>query len=160
MEYLEFGVYQGESIKYWADLNRHKESRFTGFDSFEGLPENWREGQGKGHFDVGGNLPLTSDPRIKFVKGWFDRTVPPFAREFATTKRLVVHLDADLYSSSMFPLVFLGPLMSAGTLLICDEFYDREHEFKALMDWRKIYRKDVRIIAEMENYSKVCAQLT
>lgn len=49
--------------------------------------------------------------------------------------------------------------MSKGTLLTFDEFYDRENEFKALMDWQKIYKKNFRIVAEMGNYGKICAEL-
>jgi O-methyltransferase len=159
MDYLEFGVFQGDSIKCWAGLNKHQDSRFFGFDSFEGLPVDWRNGRGKGYFDVGGKMPRIDDPRIKFIKGWFDNTVPPFARDFTRKNRLVMHLDADLYGSTMLPLLYFGPFMAKGTLLIFDEFYDREHEFKALMDWQRIYRRNFRIVAEVKNYSKICAQL-
>src|ERR1700732_3758013 len=37
VDYLEFGVFEGESMKWWTGLNTHKGSRFFGFDSFEGL---------------------------------------------------------------------------------------------------------------------------
>jgi hypothetical protein len=159
VDYLEFGVYQGDSMRQWVSLNEHKDSRFFGFDSFEGLPEDWRAGQGKGHFDVRGVMPQIDDPRVKFVKGWFDNTIPPFARDFSTKNRLLLHVDCDLYGSAMLALVHFAPFMSAGTLLIFDEFYDRENEFKAFMDWQRIYRKSFRIIAEMENYGKICAEL-
>ncbi len=59
----------------------------------------------------------------------------------------------------MLALVHFAPFMSKGTLLTFDEFYDRENEFKALMDWQKIYKKNFRIVAEMGNYGKICAEL-
>jgi len=159
LDYLEFGVFQGESIRNWASLNDHADSRFFGFDSFEGLPDDWRAGQGKGHFNVRGEMPQIDDPRVKFVKGWFENTIPPFVRDFATKNRLVLHIDSDLYGSAMLALVHFAPFMSKGTLLIFDEFYDRDNEFKALMDWQRIYKKNFRVIAQMGDYGKICAEL-
>jgi O-methyltransferase len=159
VDYLEFGVYRGESMRCWTALNAHPDSRFFGFDSFEGLPAAWRAGQDKGHFDVAGNLPDIKDPRVTFVKGWFENTVPPFAREFRAGRRLVLHLDADLYGSTMLPLFHFGPAMRDGTLLIFDEFYDRNHEFKALVDWLRICPRRFRMVAQVDNYAKVCLQL-
>jgi O-methyltransferase len=159
LDYLEFGVFKGDSIREWATLNKHDGSRFYGFDSFEGLPENWRPGQEAGHFKVDGAVPSIDDPRVRFIKGWFEDTIPSFAREFSTRNRLLLHLDADLYGSTMLPLIHFAPFMSKGTLLIFDEFYDRNHEFKALQDWQRIYRKPFRIVAETQDYGRICAEL-
>jgi O-methyltransferase len=159
IEYLEFGVFRGESIRHWAAINKHPESRFCGFDSFEGLPEAWRDTQGKGHFNVEGNMPQIDDRRVSFVKGWFNKTVPVFAETFAPRHRLVVHLDADLYSSTMIALVFLNKWMAPGTILMFDEFYDRQHEFKAFQDFQRIWKRDFRVINHMDNYGRVCIEL-
>jgi len=51
------------------------------------------------------------------------------------------------------------PFLTKGTILIFDEFFDRENEFKAFMDWRRIYRKNIRIVGEVDNYSQICVQL-
>jgi len=159
IEYLEFGVFRGESIRAWMSLNQNRDSRFYGFDSFEGLPETWREGQGPGHFHVGGIPPQVEDSRVQFIKGWFDDTVPPFFRTFSSRRRLVVHLDADLYSSTMVALTHLGPFLAAGSLLIFDEFYDRDHEFKAFRDFIRMSRKEYRIICQTEHYGKACIEV-
>ncbi len=45
---LEFGVYKGETINFIASKLRDKV--IYGFDSFEGLPEDWRSGFPKGTF--------------------------------------------------------------------------------------------------------------
>jgi O-methyltransferase len=159
IDYLEFGVFEGESIQWWTRLNTHKSSRFFGFDSFEGLPQGWHGKKGKGYFDVCGRLPQVEDPRIKFVKRWFENTLPIFIRDFSVKNVLVVHIDCDLYGGAMLALVHLAPFMTKGTILIFDEFFDRENEFKAFTDWQRIYRKNIRIVGEVENYAQICIQL-
>ena len=140
IDFLEFGVFRGDSIREWCGLNQNPESRFYGFDSFQGLPNEWRDGQGKGHFDVNGTLPQIADDRVKFIKGWFDQTVPQFAKDFVPKNRLLLHLDADLYSSTILPLIYLNGCLGPGSLLIFDEFYDRNHEFKAFKDFPQHFK--------------------
>jgi O-methyltransferase len=159
IDFLEFGVFRGESISEWISINKDRASRFYGFDSFEGLPENWRQGQDKGHFDVGGNIPQIDDDRVNFIKGWFDKTVPKFSREFVPRNRLVLHLDADLYSSTLLPLIYFEPYMAKGSLLLFDEFYDRDHEFKAFQDYLRISKRNYRVLCQIDNYGKLCVEL-
>jgi len=159
IDFVEFGVFRGDSIREWSVLNQRPESRFYGFDSFEGLPEAWREGQGKGHFDIHGEMPTIADGRVELIKGWFDETIPDFVSSFTPKNRLLLHLDADLYSSTLVPLAYLARYLQAGSLLIFDEFYDRNHEFKAFQDFLKISKHRYRLVCQMENYAKVCIEL-
>ncbi len=39
IHYIEFGVSKADSFKWWLKANSNADSRFYGFDTFEGLPE-------------------------------------------------------------------------------------------------------------------------
>ncbi|MEM3907849.1 MAG: TylF/MycF/NovP-related O-methyltransferase, partial [Nitrososphaerota archaeon] len=95
-------MYQGDSIQKISRLNNNPESRFFGFDSFSGLPEYWFKDFPAGPFNVGGKIPVIDDNRVNFVKGLFQDTLPDFLRTFKPRNKLIILLDADLYSSTMF----------------------------------------------------------
>lgn len=135
VSYLEFGVFKGETLGWWSQLLKSPASRLAGFDSFEGLPENWGYFTDKTRFYVHGDIPKFDDPRVTLVKGWFDQTLPPFLKAFQPQRNLIVHLDADLYSSTIFVLRRLQGHFQPGTILIFDEFFDREHEMKAFSEF-------------------------
>ncbi|MEP6990316.1 MAG: TylF/MycF/NovP-related O-methyltransferase [bacterium] len=136
IDYLEFGVYRGYTIRWWAEHNRDSQSTFVGFDSFEGLPEDWNKESPRGTYATGGKVPDIGDPRCSFVKGMFQDTVHEFFRSHLFDRTLVVHLDADLYSSTLCVLMAVGPHLKNGDVLIFDEFYDYMNEFRALEDYR------------------------
>lgn len=145
--YLEFGVFQGVSMGIWSGLLKSPQSRLAGFDSFEGLPENWGLFTDKERFNVKGRMPHFDDPRVRLVKGWFDQTLPGFLKEFQPQPTLIVHLDADLYSSTIYVLRQLRPLLKPGTILVFDEFFDREHELKAFTEFLNDEKMRVECIA-------------
>ncbi len=131
--YLEFGVHRGESIGKWAELLPGTGCRLIGFDSFEGLPEDWTVEDRRGTFSTEGATPRIADPRVSFVKGWFDATLPGFVPP--AHARLVLHFDADLYSSTRTALRAMEPHMAIGTYLLFDEFSDRLHELRAFEEF-------------------------
>ena len=132
--YLEFGVYQGDSMRYWSNKLRHPEARLHGFDSFEGLPEAWGP-YNKGHFNACGPVPDLSDPRVEFFKGWFDQVLPNYV--VPEHDILVVVIDADLYSSTLYALRWLRPYIRPGTLIYFDEMSQVDHEPKAFDEFMK-----------------------
>jgi Macrocin-O-methyltransferase (TylF) len=159
--YLEFGVYEGESIKYWSKLLRHPDSRLHGFDSFEGLPESFddRSGQTLGAFDVNGQLPFVDDLRVTFHKGWFADTLPEF--DMPPHDQLVITLDADLYSSTKTVLQHLDKWIVPGTFVYFDDFAHMEHEPKAFDEYLQNTGKRFKLAFTVMglNYSVfVCCQ--
>ena len=90
----EFGVFSGETIRFIA---RHFKGPVYGFDSFEGLPEDWRPGVEKGHFKMAA-LPKVP-ANVELIKGWFNETLPGFIARHPGPASFL-HIDCDLYSSS------------------------------------------------------------
>jgi hypothetical protein len=131
--YLEFGVFEGRSMRWWARHLGQPGARLVGFDSFEGLPENWRPGIGAGHFQTG-EPPKIDDSRVSFEVGWFDDTLPKFT--VPDHDQMILNVDSDLYSSASTVLHWAEPYLRPGTLIYFDEFPDRDHEMKAFSELR------------------------
>ena len=106
----------------------HTEARLVGFDSFEGLTEDWRPGLGTGHFATG-EPPKIDDDRVSFEVGWFDDTLSKF--EIPEYDQLIINVDSDLYSSAVRVLTWAEPYLMEGTRIYFDEFPDRDHEMRA-----------------------------
>lgn len=147
IDYLEFGVAEGGTFGHWLELNTNAHSRFFGFDSFEGLPEDWNLRQGSGGFSTGGKPPQTSDRRAEFIIGWFQDTLAGFLASYTPASQLVIHIDCDLYSSTLYCLTALDKFIVPGTVVVFDEFYDPLHEYRALVDYCTAYGRRFDLIA-------------
>lgn len=160
MDYLEFGVFRGESIRAWVGMHHNPESRFYGFDSFTGLPEAWEQGvTDKGAFNVHGKVPDIDDARVVFVSGYFQDTLGNFLDSVKLSKKLLIHMDADLYSSTLYVLTALNRHIEPGTVIIFDEFYSVNHEFRAFMDFISASRRTYRIVAATTDYVQVAVEI-
>lgn len=72
---LEFGVGTGGTLRLIAEKGRSF-ARVVGFDSFNGLPENWIPEWPQGSFTTHGVIPRIEGAEI--VAGLFDKTLPSF----------------------------------------------------------------------------------
>lgn len=149
--YLEFGVAQGFSFKWWVEHNQHIQSQFHGFDTFEGLPEQWGDFE-KGAMSTQSAVPNIQDPRVQFHKGLFQETVPKFLSSFEKKGKLIIHCDADLYSSTVYVLTQFEKYLTAGDIILFDEFLVPQHEFLAFIDVTRSYYLELEIIAAANNY--------
>jgi hypothetical protein len=127
--YMEFGVAFGESLRYWSRELKNPTAAFHGFDSFEGLPEQagpWYEGQ----FGASGRVPIIDDSRVTIFKGWFYQVLPHY--RLPPHDVLVINMDADLYSLTIYVLSYLSPQIKPGTLIYFDEMNHLDQELRAL----------------------------
>ncbi|GAA4867715.1 class I SAM-dependent methyltransferase [Actinomycetospora straminea] len=113
---LEFGVYTGTTLA--AIAAARGDGLVYGFDSFQGLPEDWRAGFGAGTF---GDAEPPDVPGAELVVGWFADTLPTFLAEHPEPVDLL-HLDADLYSSTATVLEQIGPRLRPGSVVVFDEY--------------------------------------
>ena len=151
INYLEFGVASGESFKWFAQRMSHLQSRLCGFDTFDGLPEDWGPFK-KGAFSNNSQPPEINDTRCRFYKGLFQQTLPAFLKDFDAGERTVVMMDADLYSATLYVLTCLAPYLKKGDIIFFDEFVVPTHEFKAFLDFTESYYIKLELIAAANNY--------
>ena len=151
--YMEFGVFNGVSFKWWMNNCKNPSSGFYGFDTFEGLPENW------GLFSKGDMLaaiPQVDDSRGHFIKGIFQDTLNGFLLEqghMFKEKKKVIHMDADLFSSTLFTLSQLYPYLQKGDIIMFDEFNVCNDEFNAYRLFTECFYIKLKLISAQNNFS-------
>jgi len=141
---LEFGVYSGSTLKV---ITNKFPGRTFGFDSFDGLPEYWRDGFPEGTFN------LKEIPEIEgalIVDGLFQDTLEPFLKELSD-RISFLHLDADLYSSTNYVLMKLNDFIKPGCIILFDEFMNypgfENHEYLAFTEWCTEFSRECLPIA-------------
>jgi len=132
---LEFGVEKGASLRHLAGL---RAGEVHGFDSFEGLPGDWGgTKEAAGAFSLRGRLPKVP-ANAKLHVGWFDQTLPPFLAAH-TGACALVHVDCDIYVSTVIIFEQLRARIVPGTVIVFDEYFNypgwRAHEYKAFQEF-------------------------
>ena len=161
INYLEFGVGVGSSLKWWLEKNKDPGSSFIGFDTFAGLPENWDKVP-RHTFTTQRKLPQLQDNRCSYEVGYFQDTLFGFLERFRSDRRTVVHIDCDLYSSTLFVLSTLVHKLKKGDIIIFDEFGSIRHpthEFRAFCDFVSAYNFDYQLIGTSDFYRQIAIKL-
>ena len=156
---LEFGVWEAKSINQIADV--FKDKTIHGFDSFEGLPEDWPTQKihlteppkhPKGHFALE-KLPEVRS-NVKLWVGWFDKTILDYKKEHSNPISFL-HIDGDLYSSAKTVFDELNDYIVKDTIIVFDEFYAwgrkpyqlwEDGEYKACKEWVSKYDRKFEVL--------------
>ena len=121
-----------------------------GFDSFEGLPEDFENGYTKGKFRLN-ELPIVRS-NVKLVVGLLQESLEPFLNEHIE-KVAFMHIDADLYSSTKYVLFKIAEhnRLQKGTVIQFDEFFYHSGwwaggEYKAFVEFVKEFNVEFQYI--------------
>lgn len=150
---LEFGVAGGSTINLIA--NKVAPNVVWGFDSFEGIPEQWIKGDGRDR--PAGKHKQFKLPRVpknvELVKGWFKDTIYIWKMAFRESISFI-HIDSDLYSSARTVLFELNDQIVENTIIVFDELLDagryplwKEGEWKALKEWCKKKNREYFVLS-------------
>jgi hypothetical protein len=158
IDYFEFGVSSGYSFKWWLNHNQHPGSSFFGFDTFEGLPESFGS-FGKGSMAAAMDSLEITDSRAGLYKGLFQDSLIPFLENYSNGKRKLIHLDADLFSATIFSLSQLYRFLNDGDILMFDEFAVPRHEFMAFKIFTESFYVNYEVIGAANNYLFVAVKI-
>ena len=146
--WMEFGVFKGRSLTHAAKWKARycgtDSDPIYGFDTFSGLPTDWRPGFGRGTFRLNEhNLPETP-PNSILVKGLFIDTLPNYLRSMdvqygCRTPVAYLHIDCDIYDGARDVLFLVGSRLVPGSIIIFDELFNyptyEKHEIKAFYEF-------------------------
>ncbi len=113
---LELGVFHGVSLRW---LSQCRPGPLHGFDSFLGLPDDWKNVP-EGRFTTVGRAPEEVDAR--FWVGSFEEQLPLYSMQHPEPIALL-HVDSDLYESARCGLEHLSPQLVAGSVIVFDEYF-------------------------------------
>ncbi|HSR62789.1 MAG TPA: TylF/MycF/NovP-related O-methyltransferase [Gammaproteobacteria bacterium] len=158
---LEFGVAGGKTINTIAAAANDR--KVHGFDSFEGLPENWSgHVEKKGSFSRLGELPDVS-PNVELHKGWFTDSIPAFLGQHPEAVAFL-HIDCDLYQSTRDVLWQLADRLVPGTVIEFDEYFNypnwQQHEYRAWQEFVQEFNIEYRYLALTASEGRVAVQIT
>ncbi|HUR11474.1 MAG TPA: TylF/MycF/NovP-related O-methyltransferase [Flavitalea sp.] len=158
INFVEFGVEEGNSLKWWLAENQCEASIFIGLDTFEGLPEKW------GYFKKGDmSFPMEqltiTDSRLRLFRGLFQQTANKALELINQSSRSIFHMDADIFSSTLFALTQCYRFMKPGDLVLFDEFTTPTHEFSAFKLFTESFYIEYEVISAAANYSFLAIEI-
>ena len=153
--WLEFGVWKGTTAQLLLS-HLPEDGRLYLFDSFQGLPEHWKQGFPKGKFALPkSERPRFDDCRVELVEGYFEETLPSWVRSH-TEPLAFIFIDCDLYSSTKTIFSYLHHLIAPGTVIVFDEYHVPEldsDEMTAFLEYALSHEVEHTYLAKAENGS-------
>jgi predicted O-methyltransferase YrrM len=116
---VEFGVFRGASLRHIARQLPNQTAH--GFDSFEGLSEDWLH-NARSAFSTGGKVPKVP-ANVRLHKGYFEATLPTWVEQNPGAISFA-HIDCDLGSSTATIFKLIADRVQPGTVLLFDDYFN------------------------------------
>ncbi len=160
LSYLEFGVFKGKTINLFSKILKKYKAKIYGFDSFEGLNEDWvGTRMTKKFFSNNGKIPSVHK-NCFLIKGRVQDTLDSFLKKNKNLKINFLHMDLDTYPSTKYVLKKIKKKLANNAIILFDELYNMEGwrvgEFKALTEEFK--KKEYKYLAFSSDREQVVIQ--
>ena len=138
--FYEFGTFKGSSLILMGNLKRLytlyfpelKNFELYSFDSFEGLPINksdhndpvWLEGEFYGSLNEVKKNMKSNSLKANYIKGYYEHSLTEqLAKKMSKFPPSIIHIDVDLYSSTLTVLKWLDKFALPMSLYIFDDIW-------------------------------------
>ena len=122
--YAELGVYKGAGSRLMLE-GSSKKKKILLFDTFEGLPDvnnqfdsNWNKGK-LGEVDVNDIKSFLKEDNFEFHQGFFPESTKNVPEDI---KIAFVHIDFDLYQSTIDALHYCYTKMTKSGIILVDDY--------------------------------------
>jgi hypothetical protein len=78
---------------------------------------------------------------------------------YSPAQRKIIHMDADLYTSTLFVLTSISYILKKDDIIIFDEFNVPMHEFKAFSEWTRSFYINYKVIGAVNNFYQVAFKI-
>ena len=161
--FYEFGSFKGDSLILFGLIKRFlsifnpelKKQKIFSFDSFQGLPKNnldhndpvWREKSFCGTLKEVIKNVNSHDIYFEYIKGFYkDSLTSDLQQRMLENPPSIVHIDVDLYSSTIEVLVWLDKISLPMAIYIFDDIWATGNhpdlgEQKAILEYNNMKDK-------------------
>jgi hypothetical protein len=158
---LDLGVWIGWSTRLISDASGR---RVYGFDTFEGLVEDWQMDDQRliksGSFSLAepwaqrsmqetgvslhDGLPAALGRKVQFIRGSTYETLSPFLADRPGAPIALFHMDLDTYESCLHALETCKDRFIEGSILVFDEYLVTNAEMLAFFEFQSKYELEWR----------------
>ena len=138
--FYEFGTFKGSSLILMGNIKRFytmnfpelKNFKLYSFDSFEGLPANqdnhndsvWLKGEFYGSLEEVQNNMKSYSLKAKYISGFYDDSLTEeLLKKMTEFPPSIIHIDVDLYSSTLTVLKWLDKISLPMATYIFDDIW-------------------------------------